>query len=288
MTFIKFYEKYHNISNDLGELFNIYLVLNGGRKAYLSEYVNIKELLTIKDQFSKKLYFTPDPYGRTYIHRDKLPSGNLDDDIWVAQILGFDCLGIPDLEDSINYIITYKINDSEFIAFICDNPDKIVNKTKYFQKFAGSQFKITLEIKKFIPMKHFAQAILDKNINFLEENKREFYDIFLENCKATIMFNFTENIEELFKICYEWLLWFAIQTLTYNPLEILEPLTLEEYELYQNELNKLLCKHNPQFVKWNKFSNKNKNDTTIIEYISRCKDFNQFYKRNKNTYLVKK
>lgn len=281
MVFIKFYNKYSKYLN-LSELFNIYLVLSGGRLAYLSEIVNTNELIIIKRLFPN-LKYIDDGNGRTFIYRNKLPLGDLNDDIWIAKVLGFDCLGIPNMKN-ITYNVDYTINDNSFLTFICDNPSKIKNKISYFQQYAGSEFKIDRIIEKIIPDDWIPKAILEKNIEFLNNHKIEFCR-FLYNHNAYIICESTTNINKIFNKCYDWLVWFALCELELNPIEIFIPLSIKEGKLYQQELNKLICKHKPQCIKWYKFIDTSPDDPRIYEYKLDCKYINDKYKLFKDTYI---
>lgn len=280
-----FYNKYKNAENvTLGGLFNIYLIYNGGRLAYLSEIGDEGELETFKSLFPD-LQYTSDSTGRTFIHIHPLSVENIDNDEYVAKILGFDCLGIPD-SSQISYVISYFIDDDNFLTYICDDKNKIKNKTKFFQKFAGSGFKISSIISTKLPDDLIPNAILNDDRDFLNKHRTDFYNFLYNNNAGLFIDNYLEenvgrDVLDIMDICRNWLVFFALKELNFDPIQIFIPLSAEENEKYTYEIFNLMCKHEPKCIESYKFLDISENDPDVVEYNKKCKKIMKIYKEYK-------
>jgi hypothetical protein len=190
------------IENEYKILFNMYLVLQGSRPAYLLEMANrpirnkdpniiLKDLQKTYPEFKYTIeHMIDDIPHRIYIHiNDLVESGNYEIDI--AKNLGFQCEGIPsdDLDRvAINYLLN--VPDHEKINIyteVCEqkyNEEIADKKEKLFDKHA-KEFGWTVEME----ITHLMANKLDYYINLLTNNKltheHEELIIFLEGFGST-------------------------------------------------------------------------------------------------------
>jgi hypothetical protein len=115
----------YDLDKDLDIIFNLELVKDGARDAYLLEYSNLSNrdkiehsdlLKLIKKKYPELKHTTEhvvnDKPFRTFIHLKNLSPirKGEDEDMWVGRMLGFECLGVPS-KDIIGYGVHITIND---------------------------------------------------------------------------------------------------------------------------------------------------------------------------------
>jgi len=222
------------IENDLELLINLYLVLLGGRLAYLFEpgkYSTTDDVNTVMETISQKYpEFRKTDEGnkfRYFYHINDLPtqsSGESHDD-WVGKILGFDCPGDIRHNTKISYSVNYNINNIvNLYTEICVhvNKEKINDKLKLWNNIVETlgNYKIHVNITKNFPDAMYIEAFLNKDVDFLE--KHQFSD-WLIGYGHTSIGNRITDLSKLTKL-YPYILVYVLM-IKFDPLKENYPLS---------------------------------------------------------------
>jgi hypothetical protein len=236
--------KYY-LDKDLDTIFNLELVKDGARDAYLLEYNDTIEhsdlLKLIKQKYPELKHTTEhvvnDKPFRTFIHFKKLSPirKGEDEDMWVGRMLGFECLGVPS-KDIIGYGVHITVNDQSTYAEICSTEllanKSRKNKIKLFKKTADRlNLELSSYIKTIIPYKMYLNAILHDH-KWLIEHKDDFFG-HLWGCALNHINNTT--IEELLENYYDWLLFTTLRN-HFNPVAVFYPLGSDSKKLENIEI----------------------------------------------------
>jgi hypothetical protein len=229
----------YDLDKDLDIIFNLELVKDGARDAYLLEYSNFSNrdkiehsdlLKLIKKKYPELKHTTEmvvngKPH-RTFIHLKKLSPirKGEDEEMWIGRILGFECLGVPS-KDILTYTVHITVNDQDTYAEICST-ELLANKSckKKYKLFKKTADRLNLELKititPIIPYKMYINAVL-RDHKWLIEHKDDFFG-HLWGCALNHINNTT--IEDLLKNHYDWLLFTTLRS-HFDPVAIFDPFT---------------------------------------------------------------
>ena len=154
------------IEKDYDILFNLFLVKNNARPAFLLEVANHPDLDptelfdVVRDTYNEFQYTIESEIDgevrRVFFHTRPLTPKGDDHDIWVAENLGFLCHGIPSRSIervAVYYYLTVEGENFEFYTEICPkegfNRDHFDDKQKRFNELASLKgWSVLMEIEK--------------------------------------------------------------------------------------------------------------------------------------------
>ena len=236
------------IENKLSILFNLFLVLEGGRLSTLIEITDlptnhapVEYFNTITKLFPEFVYTVEHEINgmpwRFFASLTKLDPkekyGN--HDLWVATMLEFNCLGIPQPNNE-RYVLHYSIKSSEsahyvnFYSEICDTLENIKSKKLKFYRIARKLgWKMKEIIETIFPDNIWLLAVINKgsynnNADWLKTHYNEFLE-FVESMGLLYMDGI--GIDKLFINYYNWII-FTLIRIEYDPFSIMYPLTNSE------------------------------------------------------------
>lgn len=222
-----FYEKIKNTGfynkNRLEVLFNLYLVLRGGRPAWLLEIYNnesehfLQEIISLFNEYIDSTLLSSGSLHTLIYQKNKSlpepPDQHEEWSVWLGNILGFFCP--HDITDSYlmhdRYSIQYFINGQQFYAEICrknmitkeDIVKKVKNRLQYWQVFANElsinnlRFDVTCKIKTNISVKSWYQLIKERNfkkiLKYTSDLESLMYDSMLPDSLIEKIFDFDEK-----------------------------------------------------------------------------------------------
>ena len=246
--------QHSNFRDNLEVVFNLYLVLRGGRRAYLFESANfdsLKEafdvLRQIKDIFPElKTTLEDKASNRYFIYKDseleqKLISvrddPEFDYDVWLGAILEFDCPG--DLwrnRDKIRHVIHYNINDVEFYVEICVDSPKLSKLNRWKPLAEEIDYKLTGDIEELIPDNYWYSLIENKNYDELRRHNTELFN-WLEGSGWKPLGKLLESND--IDVVYNYIL-IGLYLIKYGVLDILYPLSVDQANILEKEEEDLL------------------------------------------------
>ena len=224
------------IYDDIDTLFNLYLVYEGARPAFLLEMQNsVRNMYSpqeyinyIKDikEFSK-LYIQEESLNRYLITKNKVPLPKTDKEL--AKLLDFDCKGISkkDIYYILHYVAmdNYTGNSETFYTAICPEKNLFKGKNKRLKKYSrvGEKYNFTVSMN----IQTFTELTLKSfknNTDFWINNQDLFFG-FLEGSGIEFLSGY--DLDFLYKNHKDILL-FTLLRLENDPLQDYYPLTVKQ------------------------------------------------------------
>lgn len=235
-------------------LANLFLVKNGGRKAYLFESANFgiqaRDLLQDIDIVYPEFKRTLENFvaKRYLFHTKPIPARKFgeDYDIWLGKVLGFDCPGDLIYKDTeitygINYYITNGDNRVQIFAQICRENIGLSKLDFWNSIFANSSWTVKGKVKSLIPNIVFQKKVEGKDVSWIKENQTKFFMWLNGNGLEFVTETIVENgIEKSFDLFYDYIL-IEILAEKFHLFDTLYPLTENEFGAF-DELRKTLWK----------------------------------------------
>lgn len=240
-----------SFKNNLDIVFNLYLVLRGGRRAYLFESADFDSLerafdmiAEIKSTFPElKISLENEKANRYLVYKDaqieKELVENSGDDVWLGKVLGFDCPGdIWRNRDEIRYGVHYYVNSMSFYSEICVKPPPELTKRDIWRPFAEELgYTLTGEIVEILPDIYWYTLVENKNLDELQQKKGEFAG-WLDGYGFASFAELVQNNDSIETI-YDYLI-VAIHLLKYEVFDILYPLTIDQAKTLDKQERALL------------------------------------------------
>ena len=217
---------------------NLELVRNGGRQAYLLEQVNMKYYDYICKEYKdlSRLVESAKPV-RVLFYKGELPKyfDYTDHDIWLADVLGFTCRGIP--KDvpimSIQYKVYYKTE------FVCDITTEVCPRTTDIKSFENKSIAFDKETKKINPDYYVRYQI--HNILEMKDLYNKYKNREISNKELLDIIEgsgLAELISTEYQLGNDKLLFFTCSLLEIKLLDVFYPLSNEQAEKFSIKMKK--------------------------------------------------
>lgn len=233
-----------SFKNNLDIIFNLYLVLRGGRRAYLFESANIGSLrqaldiiAEIKSTFPElKITLENTEANRYLIYKDEQLEKdiieNSGDDNWLGKVLGFDCPGDFMNRNMIRYGVDYYVNGENFYAEVCTNPPKL-SKLDIWRPFATElEYNLTGEITEIVSDAYWFSIIDDQDFDKIRQKKPALIE-WLEGYGHGAVSKLLQDSDDIESI-HGYLL-ASIHLIKYKIFYILYPLTVDQANIFEKQ-----------------------------------------------------